>query len=101
MEGGSDRTEAATPKRRSEARKRGQVAKSPELSSVFVLLGLLFWPVSRAVWRVDCGEALDPAALAAARRRCLILGDGDGTLLQAGNRDPVCGIRLRAGPGSI
>jgi flagellar biosynthetic protein FlhB len=42
LEGGSDKTEAATPKRRSEARKRGQVAKSPELSSTFVLLGVLF-----------------------------------------------------------
>ena len=36
-----ERTEAATPKRRGEARKKGQVAKSTELSSTFVLLGLL------------------------------------------------------------
>lgn len=33
-----DRTERATPKRRQEARQRGQVAKSMELNSVFVLL---------------------------------------------------------------
>ncbi len=41
-----ERTEKATPKRREEARKKGQVAKSRELSSVFVLLaGLLtiYW----------------------------------------------------------
>jgi flagellar biosynthetic protein FlhB len=36
----SDKTEEATPKRRSEARKKGQVAKSAELSSVVVLLAL-------------------------------------------------------------
>jgi len=37
-----ERTEKATPKRRSEARKKGQVAKSREISSVMVLLaGLL------------------------------------------------------------
>jgi len=37
-----ERTEKATPKRRSEARKKGQVAKSREISSVSVLLaGLL------------------------------------------------------------
>lgn len=33
-----DRTEPATPRRRSEARKRGQVARSVELSSAFILL---------------------------------------------------------------
>ena len=35
---GSDKTEEATPKRKSEARKKGQVAKSPDLSSVAELL---------------------------------------------------------------
>ncbi|HZO91196.1 MAG TPA: flagellar biosynthesis protein FlhB [Chthonomonadaceae bacterium] len=38
---GEDRTETATPRRRSEARKKGQVAKSSDLSSIVVLLGLL------------------------------------------------------------
>jgi flagellar biosynthetic protein FlhB len=38
---GEDRTEAATARRRSDARKKGQVAKSTELSSVAVLFGLL------------------------------------------------------------
>jgi flagellar biosynthetic protein FlhB len=36
-----ERTETATPRRRSEARKRGQVARSSELSQVLVLLGVL------------------------------------------------------------
>ena len=34
-----ERTEKATPKRRSEARKKGQVAKSREVTSIMVLLG--------------------------------------------------------------
>ena len=38
---GDDKTEAATPKKRSEARTRGQVAKSMEISSMTVLLGVL------------------------------------------------------------
>ena len=37
-----ERTEAATPRRRSEARKRGQVPRSPDLTSTLVFLGLLF-----------------------------------------------------------
>jgi flagellar biosynthetic protein FlhB len=37
-----DRTESATPKKREEARKRGQVAKSTELSSSLVFLGVVF-----------------------------------------------------------
>ena len=38
---GEERTESATPRRRDEARKRGQVAKSNDLASIAVLLGLL------------------------------------------------------------
>ena len=36
-----EKTESATPQRRREARQRGQVAKSTELSSIVVLLGLI------------------------------------------------------------
>ncbi|MCL6588495.1 MAG: flagellar biosynthesis protein FlhB [Firmicutes bacterium] len=35
-----DKTEEATPRRKAEARKKGQVAKSPELSSITVLLAV-------------------------------------------------------------
>jgi flagellar biosynthetic protein FlhB len=35
---GEDRTEKATPKRRQEARKRGEVARSPDLSGALVLI---------------------------------------------------------------
>ena len=40
-EGAADRTERATPKRRSEARRQGQVVLSPEVSPVVVLLTAL------------------------------------------------------------
>jgi flagellar biosynthetic protein FlhB len=40
--GGGDKTEKATPKRREEARKKGQVAKSQDLNSAVVLLAALF-----------------------------------------------------------
>jgi flagellar biosynthetic protein FlhB len=47
MAGGGDKTEKATPKRREEARKKGQVAKSQDLNGAFVLIGgliaLSFW----------------------------------------------------------
>jgi flagellar biosynthetic protein FlhB len=35
----SERTEQATPKRREEARRKGQVAKSREIPSIFILMG--------------------------------------------------------------
>ncbi len=41
MAEGEDKTESATPKRRSEARKRGQVPRSNDLSSIFVLCALV------------------------------------------------------------
>ncbi len=40
MASGDDKTEAATPKRRRDARKKGQVAKSSELSSLVVMLAI-------------------------------------------------------------
>lgn len=39
---GDDKTEAATPKRRGEARKKGNVPKSTDLSSIVVMMGVLF-----------------------------------------------------------
>jgi flagellar biosynthetic protein FlhB len=40
--GAGEKTEKATPKRREEARKKGQVAKSPDLNGAIVLLTALF-----------------------------------------------------------
>jgi len=47
-----DRTEKATPRRREKAREEGRVARSPELSAAFVLLG------GTAAFAVVGGEAL-------------------------------------------
>src|SRR3954452_11737282 len=40
--GGGEKTEKATPKRRQEARKKGQVTKSADLNGAVVLLAALF-----------------------------------------------------------
>jgi flagellar biosynthetic protein FlhB len=40
--GGSDKTEKATPKKRQEARKKGQVAKSQDLNGAVVMFAALF-----------------------------------------------------------
>src|SRR3954449_1892145 len=40
--GGSDKTEKATPKKREEARKKGSVARSPELNGAIVMFAALF-----------------------------------------------------------
>ena len=72
MSGGSDKTEKATPKRREEARKRGQIAKSGDLNGAVVLLAGLF--------------AIGATGPATAQR----LGDGLTQALQTGSgRDPV------------
>lgn len=42
-----DKTEAPTPRRRSEARKKGQVAKSPEVNTALILL-VSFWVLQSA-----------------------------------------------------
>jgi flagellar biosynthetic protein FlhB len=68
----SDKTEKATPKRREEARKKGQVAKSVDLTGAVVLLAGLF--------------ALGATGPATAQR----LGNGVHDALAAGGgRDPV------------
>src|SRR3954447_9975112 len=40
--GGSDKTEKATPKKREEARKKGSVARSPDLNGAIVMFAALF-----------------------------------------------------------
>jgi flagellar biosynthesis protein FlhB len=40
-EGGGEKTEAPTPRRRQEAREQGQVARSPDLSAAALLIGIL------------------------------------------------------------
>jgi flagellar biosynthesis protein FlhB len=47
MAGGGEKTEKATPKRREESRKKGQVARSQDLNGAIVLIGGL---VALAIW---------------------------------------------------
>lgn len=71
-----EKTEQATPRRRQEARKQGNVAKSVDLNSVFVLLAgtlaLYFargpmWnrisEATKALWRGGCTATLTPAMM--------------------------------------
>jgi flagellar biosynthesis protein FlhB len=55
MAGGGDKTEKATPKRREEARKKGQIAKSQDLTGAFVLIGGL---IGLSIWGPHIMEKL-------------------------------------------
>jgi len=56
---GSDKTEKPTPKRRHEARSKGQVARSPELSGGATLLGGLIGVIAFGPKiATDAGEAM-------------------------------------------
>ena len=55
MAGGGDKTEKATPKRREEARKKGQVARSQDLNGALVLIGGL---LAVALWGPHMMEKL-------------------------------------------
>ena len=50
MAAGGERTEEATEKRKRDSRKRGQVARSQDLSSVLVLLGVIGLVVTVGLW---------------------------------------------------
>src|SRR3982750_4301705 len=55
MASGGDKTEKATPKRREEARKKGQVAKSQDLNGALVLIGGL---IALVIWAPHMVEKL-------------------------------------------
>jgi flagellar biosynthetic protein FlhB len=55
MAGGGEKTEKATPKRREESRKKGQVARSQDLNGALVLIGGL---IAVAVWGPHMMEKL-------------------------------------------
>src|SRR3954469_14783314 len=83
MAGGGEKTEKATPKRRQEARKKGQVAKSPDLNGAVVLLVSLFalsiwgphiWEQLGASMRSTLAMIAQPQALTAGGIGRLFLG---------------------------
>jgi flagellar biosynthetic protein FlhB len=58
MASGDDRTEKATPKRREEARKEGQVARSMEVNNAFAMLGgfVLLFILAPRLWNTLTAE---------------------------------------------
>src|SRR3954464_2541921 len=83
--GGGDKTEKATPKRREEARKKGQVAKSPDLNGAIVLLSSLFalsiwgphiWQEMGASMRSTLSMISTPEAASGAGLGKLFMEDG-------------------------
>src|SRR6058998_2758552 len=100
---GENRTEKPTPKRRGEARKRGQVAKSPEINSAAVLVAtvaslVLFGPYLmrklEEIVRVGLEQAGDPRLASEAG----LAGLHDvGSALGRGRRRAGRGRRARGG----
>jgi flagellar biosynthetic protein FlhB len=89
---GGDKTEKATPKRKEEARKKGQVAKSPDLNGAVVLLASLFalgiwgphiWQEMAASMRGTLSMIATPEAMS---------GAGLGKLFMEGGRTAVLAV---------
>jgi flagellar biosynthetic protein FlhB len=94
MAGGSggDKTEKATPKRREEARKKGQVAKSADLNGSIVLLAALFalsiW--GPHVWQ-EMGASMRNTLAMIAQPEAVTAG-GIGKLFMEGGRTAVMAV---------
>src|SRR3954471_6564255 len=103
MASGGEKTEKATPKRRDEARKKGQVAKSQDLNGAVVLLSSLFalsiW--GPHVWK-DMGASMHGTLAMIAQPEAVTAG-GIGRLFMESGRTavlavaPVAVVRLVAG----
>jgi flagellar biosynthesis protein FlhB len=99
-----DKTERATPRRREDARKRGQVAKSTDLNGAIVLLAGLLAISLLAPHTVAVGEgALRDGFANIAHPQTLMTGAGLGELFTATTRSfllgvaPIAGVCLLAG----
>ncbi|HZV72512.1 MAG TPA: flagellar biosynthesis protein FlhB [Conexibacter sp.] len=99
-----DKTERATPKRREEARRRGQVAKSTDLNGAVVLLASLLAISLLAPHTVAAAEgALRDGLANVAHPQQLMTGAGLGALFTSTIRSlllgiaPVAGVCLAAG----
>src|SRR5919202_2041086 len=94
MAGGGEKTEKATPKRREEARKKGQVARSQDLNGALVLIGGL---IAVAVWGPHMMEKLGESM----RATIALMGDPrsvDATLLGQLFMDGGKTIAMAVGP---
>src|SRR3954454_23062802 len=94
----NDKTERATPKRRDEARKRGQVAKSMDLNGAVVLLASLLAVSLLAPHTVGAAEdALRSGMADVAHPQTLMTGAGLEALFTATLKSLVLGIAPIAG----
>jgi flagellar biosynthetic protein FlhB len=96
---GGDKTEKATPKRREEARKKGQVAKSADLNGAMVLLGGLFalsiwgphvWQEMGASMRGTLSMIAQPETVTASGVAKLMMESGRTVLLAVGPVAVAC-----------
>jgi flagellar biosynthetic protein FlhB len=97
--GGGEKTEKATPKRREEARKKGQVAKSPDLNGAIVLLSSLFalsiwgphiWQEMGAAMRSTLSMIATPEAASGAGLGRLFMQNGRTAVLAVAPIAIVC-----------
>jgi flagellar biosynthesis protein FlhB len=101
--GGNDKTEKATPKRREEARKKGQVAKSADLNGAIVLLAALFALSATAPHLVEVLQTNMRAAFALISSPEVVGHRGLGPIVTEQGRTaalaalPVVGVCLLAG----
>jgi flagellar biosynthesis protein FlhB len=88
---GGDKTEKATPKRREEARKRGQIARSQDLNGAVVLLaGLFALGVTGPATAQRLGDGLTEALHAGAGRDPVTAGTIGDLLMQSGKAVALC-----------
>src|SRR3954452_8630148 len=91
-QGGGEKTEKATPKRRQEARKKGQVAKSPDLNGAIVLLTALF---ALSIWGPHIWEQMGTSmksTLAMIAQPQAITAGGIGRLFMENGRTAVLAV---------
>jgi flagellar biosynthetic protein FlhB len=87
----SDKTEKATPKKKEEARKKGQVAKSQDLNGAVVLLaGLFTLGATGPAMAQRMGDGLHDALAAGGGRDPVTLNTVGDLLLASGNTTVAC-----------
>jgi flagellar biosynthetic protein FlhB len=86
-----DKTEKATPKRREEARKKGQVARSQDLNGAVVLLaGIVTLGATGPAMAQRMGDTLREALQAGAAREPVTLSNVGDIMLHAGSAAALC-----------
>jgi flagellar biosynthetic protein FlhB len=87
----SDKTEKATPKRREEARKKGQVAKSTDLSgAVMLLAGLIALGATGTAMVNRMADGIHDALAAGAERDPVTVNTISDLMMQSGKNAAIC-----------